>query len=149
MVDKKSLVMIGILAVLIPVNVILTYRNIKNWKDDHIANSGRLVEVWNVLPENENKRVTMTVTGYSSVEGCDETECIMANGRRAYVGAVACPRSWKLGTVVKFEGKEYECMDRLSMKYDNRIDVFFGYGNDAFKEARKFGKRSLEVEIVR
>ena len=106
-------------------------------------------EVRNVLPENENKRLMMTVTGYSSVEGCDDSECIMANGRRAYVGAVACPRSWKLGTVVKFENKEYSCMDRLSMKYDNRIDVFFGYGIEAFKEARKFGKRSLGVEIVR
>lgn len=146
MFDKISYILIGILVI---ANVVLTYRNIKAWKDDHIADSGKMVEMRNVLPENENKRVMMTVTGYSSVEGCDDSECVMANGKRAYIGAVACPRGWKLGTVVKFEGKEYECMDRLSRKYDNRIDVFFGYGNEAFKEARKFGKRNLEVEIVR
>jgi len=138
-----------LLALLLPVVTMMTIRNIKAYWVDHIAEVGKMVEVRNVLPENENKRLMMTVTGYSSIEGCNDSECIMANGKRAYVGAVACPRSWKQGTVVRFENREYECLDRLSMKYDNRIDVFFGYGNEAFKEARKFGKRSLEVEIVR
>lgn len=134
-----------ILGALIVGNVIVGYRNVKAMR---VSNEVLVREVRNVLPENENKRVMMTVSAYSSVEGCDDTDCIMANGRRAYIGAVACPRSWKLGTVVKIENKVYVCSDRLSVKYDDRMDVFTGYGIEAYERARKFGVRRLDVEMV-
>lgn len=41
------------LVILIPVNVVLTYRNVKGWNDDHIAKVGKMV--MNVLPKNEDK----------------------------------------------------------------------------------------------
>lgn len=53
----KDRYLIIALVILIPVNVVLTYRNIKNWKDDHIADTGKMVEVWNVLPLNKDKEL--------------------------------------------------------------------------------------------
>lgn len=45
------------LVILIPVNVVLTYRNTKDWKDERIADVGKTIEVLNVLPKNENKEL--------------------------------------------------------------------------------------------
>ena len=103
-----------ILGALIVANVVLTIRNIKSIE---VPNE---VGTRNVLPVNEDKagkKVLMRVSAYSSVEGCDDKDCIMANSRKAYVGAVACPRSWKLGTVVKIEDRKFVCGDRLSITY--------------------------------
>lgn len=44
-----------ILAVLIPVVTVMTYRNIKEYRKDHIADVGKMVR--NVLPLNENKEL--------------------------------------------------------------------------------------------
>lgn len=137
-----------ILGALIIGNVIVGYGNVKASK---VRNEVLVREVRNVLPENEDKAgkiVMMRVSAYSSVEGCDDTDCIMANGRRAYVGAVACPRSWKLGTVVKIEDRKFVCGDRLSKKYDDRLDVFAGFGQEGFERSRQWGVKRLEVEII-
>lgn len=49
----KDKYLIIALMILIPVNVVLTYRNVKGWNDDHIAKVGKMV--MNVLPKNEDK----------------------------------------------------------------------------------------------
>jgi len=143
-----------ILGVLIVGNVIVGYGNVKAYREDHIADVGKMV-MKNVLPVNEDKKVVvkstkvmMGVSAYSSVEGCDDKECIMANGKRAEVGYVACSRKYRLGTRMKIEGKIYVCGDRLSKKFDSRVDVFSGWGQEGYERARAWGVRSLEVEII-
>jgi len=66
------------------------------------------------------------VTGYNTVpEQTDDTPCIAANGTNicGRTDAVACPRAIPLGTMVEIDGKDYECVDRLAPKYDNRYDI--------------------------
>lgn len=42
------------LVILIPINVVLTYRNIKDWKEDHFQQLTKLVRV---LPNNKDKEL--------------------------------------------------------------------------------------------
>jgi hypothetical protein len=66
------------------------------------------------------------ITGYNSVpEQTDSTPCIGASGKNlcGRTDALACPRSYALGTIVEIDSKFYVCEDRLSKKYDNRWDV--------------------------
>ena len=52
---------------------------------------------------------------------------------------IAAPRSIPFGTKVKIEGLGTRVVqDRLSKKYDNRIDVYF----NSHKDALKFGKKT-------
>lgn len=88
-----------------------------------------------------------TVTAYSSVDSCHHPKCIMANGKSAQVGYVACPRKLKLGTRVIIDGDEYVCGDRTAKRYDGRYDIFQGYGAAAHKKAIQFGIKKLDVTI--
>ena len=47
-----------------------------------------------------------TVMAYSELDSCHFPNCIMSSGKRAYIGAVACPRKYKLGTKVNIGGKD-------------------------------------------
>lgn len=89
-----------------------------------------------------------TVTAYSSVETCGEV-CITASGRKAYVGAVACPRRFPLGTKVNIAGYGVVvCEDRTALKHDGRFDIFLGYGAESHAEALRFGKQYKQVTIL-
>ena len=84
------------------------------------------------------------ITAYTASE--DETDSepeIMASGKKVYIGAVACPRHLKLGTVVEIQGKELVCEDRMALKNDGKYDIFVG----SKAEAYAFGRRQLEVII--
>lgn len=72
----------------------------------------------------------------------------MASGKRAYIGAVACPRDWKLGTQVKIDDVVYTCEDRYNKNLSERIDIFFGYGQEAHKLAISYGKQTKQVIIL-
>ncbi len=66
------------------------------------------------------------VTGYNTVkEQTDDTPCISASGANicGRSDVVACPRDIPLGSEVYILGKKYICEDRLSKKYDDRVDV--------------------------
>ena len=93
-----------------------------------------------------NKKL-VDVTAYSSWETCQRTDCIMASGKKAYIGAIACPRDLDFGTKVVIKGKEYTCEDRTALRYNGRYDIFMGYGFYAYQEAMQFGKQKLEVII--
>lgn len=79
------------------------------------------------LNEYEPKeKIRAYVTGYNSHPSQTSGDpCVGAGG---YIcgrtDVVACPRRYELGTKVKINGKEYECLDRLSRKYDARFDLF-------------------------
>lgn len=74
----------------------------------------------------EREKIEAYITGYNSLESqTDETPCIGAGGHICgREDVVACPRQYELGTKVVIAGKQYECLDRLSRKYDNRFDIF-------------------------
>jgi len=85
-----------------------------------------------VFPENEiNSNGTQRyfqISGYNSVpEQTDSTPCIPASGDNicGMTNIVACPRVYPLGTKFIINGDVYTCLDRLSEKYDGRIDIFF------------------------
>ncbi len=63
----------------------------------------------------------------------------MASGNRAYVGAIACPRSIPLFTKVTIDNTTYTCEDRTAKKYDGRFDIFMGYGPDAHTKSINYG----------
>ena len=71
----------------------------------------------------------------------------MASGNRAYVGAIACPRSIKLYTRVIIDGKPYICEDRTSKVYDGRFDIFMGYGEQSYEQAKQFGIQKKEISM--
>lgn len=86
-----------------------------------------------------------TVTAYSSVETCENTDCIMANSEKAFVGAIACPRSIALNTFVKMRGTTYKCADRTHKRFDGRFDIFMGYGEEAHERAIEFGRQTIPI----
>ena len=82
------------------------------------------------------------VTGYSStIDQCDSTPFITANGERVDEGTIACPRYIPFGTMVKIDEKIYTCNDRMSSKYAHRFDIWFA----SREEAKGFGKQVKEV----
>lgn len=90
-----------------------------------------------------------TITAYSAIDSCHYANCITASGKPAYVGGVACPRKYRLGTKVRIGDEVYVCEDRTAKKYDGRFDIFMGYTASAHKKAIIFGLRKLEVEILK
>src|SRR5438067_6595090 len=80
-----------------------------------------------------------TVTAYTS-----SPTAATASGTRAFDGLLACPRKYPFGTLFAIEGRIYQCRDRLSRKYDGRLDVW----KPTQKAARLFGKRKLPVVAV-
>jgi len=90
----------------------------------------------------------MITTAYSEYDSCHYAGCKMASGKRAYIGAVACPRKWKLGTKVKINGIIYTCEDRYNKNLGDRIDIFQGYGDLAYNQAKQYGKQNLLIYII-
>ena len=82
----------------------------------------------------------------ASVDETDNSPLIMASGKIVYIGAIACPRHVKLGTVIELKsGVQYTCEDRMNIRYKNNFDIFM----PSKGEALDFGRKSLEYRIVR
>jgi 3D (Asp-Asp-Asp) domain-containing protein len=71
----------------------------------------------------------------------------MSSGKKAYIGAIACPRDMELGVKVEIDGKEYICEDRYNKNLSRRFDIFFGYGEEAHRKALEFGVKEMSVII--
>ena len=95
----------------------------------------------------EIKHITAEVTAYSEFDSCHYPNCVMASGKRAYVGAIACPRNIPLGTKVVIDGAEYTCEDRTAKYLDGRYDIFTGYRQEAYDKALKFGVQVKSITI--
>ena len=103
-----------------------------------------------VFGQNESFSTIFTVTAYCKCEKCcgkwtkyGKT----ADGSIPKQG-ITCAASRKIafGTVLNIEGVGLRVVqDRLAVRYDNRIDIYF----DSHKEALKFGNRKLKVKIVK
>lgn len=87
---------------------------------------------------------TATFTAYSAGDGFTPSQT-MASGRRVYVGAVACPRAMKLGTVIEIEGMgRFTCEDRMAQRLEGLFDIYM----DSIGEALAFGRQSLQFREV-
>lgn len=88
------------------------------------------------------------VTGYSAIETCKGTNCHMSNGKKAYVGAAACPRRIPFGTLVSIDGiGVVRCEDHTALWTEGRFDVFFGYSQADYQAAKQWGKRTKLITI--
>lgn len=100
------------------------------------------------IEQSENSGQLATISAYTGVETCKNTACIMANGKRAHIGAAACPRRLKLGTIVTIEGLgDFVCSDRTAKRYDGRYDLFLGYEQTDYQRALQFGIQKRKVTI--
>jgi 3D (Asp-Asp-Asp) domain-containing protein len=98
---------------------------------------------------NEKPSFKAVVSAYSELDSCHTGKsCLMANGKKAHLGAVACPRSIPLGSHVLIAGQRYTCEDRTAAWVDGRYDLFFGYGIVAHQKALEWGIKTLEVTIL-
>lgn len=92
--------------------------------------------------------ILANVTHYTAESSCHFPKnggCLTASGKIATANiTAACPRKYKFGTKIKIGGKIYECQDRLAKKYDSRFDIF---ADESLKEAFKFGRKNMQVEI--
>ena len=82
------------------------------------------------------------VTAYSStVDQCDSTPFITANGERVDEGTIACPRYIPFGTIIKIDEEIYICNDRMNTRYAHRFDIWFA----SREEATEYGKQIKEI----
>jgi len=89
----------------------------------------------------------VTVTAYSStVDQCDDSPFISANGSLVYDGMVAANFLY-FGTKVKFPDyfgdKVFTVEDRMNKKYNSRVDVWM----PTREQAKEFGVRYLKIEV--
>lgn len=81
----------------------------------------------------------------ASADETDSSPLIMASGKMVYLGAIACPRSMKLGTVIELKnGEQYTCEDRMHARYQNHFDIFM----TTKQEAKNFGRKQLEYKAI-
>lgn len=96
----------------------------------------------------EPEVIQAEVSAYSEIDSCHYENCIMANGKPAKVGYIACPRYLPLGAIVELLGASYECGDRTAKWVDGRFDVFIGYGKESHRKALNFGIKTIEVTVL-
>lgn len=93
-------------------------------------------------------QIEVELTAYSSTESqTDSTPFLAASGKRVHDGMVAAnflPFGTKIKIPALFGDKIFIVGDRMSKRFQNRIDVWF---NDTEK-AVKFGFKKAFIEIV-
>lgn len=100
-----------------------------------------------VIRPRPGTKYRVVATAYSStVAQTDRTPCITAAGTRVRHGIVAT-NFLPLGTILRIAGVEFVVTDRMNERYNGAfiIDVWY----PTTPQARDFGKRPLEIEIVR
>jgi len=98
--------------------------------------------------EDTATHLLINTTAYSEYDSCHYKGCPTASGVRAYIGGIACPRHWELGTEVLIKGKTYTCEDRYNADLPDRLDVFMGFGQEAYITAKNWGVQPLLVTIL-
>lgn len=102
-----------------------------------------------VVVHAPDRRLKATITAYTSTpDQTDDTPFIAASGKRVHDGMIAA-NGLPFGTIVKiprlYGNKEFVVWDRMNARYGyGHMDIWL----DASKaEARKFGRKHIEVEI--
>jgi len=87
------------------------------------------------------------ITAYSEYDSCHypaEGGCLTASGKIAKEG-MAASNLYPFGTKLIIGGREFTVEDRISKRYNNRIDIFMGYGEDGSQKAKEWGLKKLSV----
>lgn len=103
-------------------------------------------------PQKSSSEVKYTkvveMTAYtSSVEECDDTPFITADGSHTRWGIVASnflPFGTKIRIPDYFGDQVFEVHDRMNKRFSNRVDVWMQTKSEAFQ----FGKRTLRIEVL-
>ncbi|MCK5460250.1 3D domain-containing protein [Candidatus Parcubacteria bacterium] len=90
----------------------------------------------------------VVVTAYSStVDQCDSTPFITANGTRVHDGIIAA-NFLKFKTKIRFPDysgdKIYTVEDRMHPRFSNRADIWM----ETRSQALQFGKRRIKIEVL-
>lgn len=93
--------------------------------------------------------ITARISKYSRKDSCHYPGCITASGKPPKEGkTVACPRHYKLGTVVMIAGKKYTCEDRYALWVDEKLGTTFDIFTEDYNSAVAFGSQQQEVLIL-
>ena len=91
------------------------------------------------------------ISFFSELDSCHypaKNGCLTASGKIAQYGMIAT-NLYPFGTKIKIEGLGiFTVEDRISKRYNNRIDVWVGYGKEANEQAKKNGIKKMKVEIL-
>lgn len=90
---------------------------------------------------------TASVSAYTSDPGeTDDEPLITASGTTVDEETIACPSRLAFGTIVRIQGKDYECRDRMNKRYreKNHLDIWM----KTKAEALQFGRKTLEVQVI-
>ena len=89
------------------------------------------------------------ISHYSELDSCHYPTaegCLTASGKIAKVGMVAT-NLFPFGTKLEIDGLTYAVEDRISTRYNNRIDIFTGMGELAYEQAKQLGIKNKLVII--
>ena len=116
-------------------------------KENQLLKKRTMILRRNNLTSRNNNRLRMVVTAYCScAECCGKSDGITASGAKARFGTVAAPSWLPFGTKLKIEGfnNVFVVQDRGGAIKGNRLDIWF----PSHEQAKKFGRRTLFVEII-
>ena len=86
----------------------------------------------------------MEITAYNAtVEQCGKADGITASGTYVTEGRTVACNNFPFGTKLLIGGREYVVEDRCG--YDNVVDIYF----DSYDDAMKWGRKTMEVIVVR
>ena len=91
----------------------------------------------------------MLITHYSALDSCHypkEQKCLVASGKVAEIGMVACPIRYPFGTKFELSGRIYTCEDRYNADLSDRLDIFVGYGEENHLKAKRLGVKIRNVK---
>jgi len=89
------------------------------------------------------------ISYYSELDSCHYPTakgCLTASGKIAEVGMVAS-NLFPFGTKLVIDGLTYTVEDRTNDEYSYRIDIFTGYGQRAYEQAKQLGITNKLVKI--
>ena len=92
------------------------------------------------------------ISAYSEYDSCHYPKivngvrkCLTASGKIAEEGMIAT-NLYPFGTKIIIGGREFTVEDRISRTYNNRLDIFMGYGEKGYDKAINWGLKTLEVK---
>ena len=130
-------------------SVLVVYLLIWRESNGYEASASRFVEhnlpyLVSVKSPPGREAMFVIVTAYSStIAQTDSSPYLTAHQTLVDENTIACPRYLAFHTKVVIQGKEYECLDRMNIRYKDRFDLWFPTKG----LADQWGIRELEVII--
>ncbi len=131
---------------------VLIFSNNYNKIEEYTLTPSKHIEEEVIEIEKPKKTMHVYATAYNSLpEQTDSTPCITANGYNLCefetedtIAANFLPFGTRVRIPDYFGERVFIVRDRMNARYENRIDVWM----KEYKDARKFGKRYLKIEVL-